>query len=168
MPCSDLQWSITQHFLSWICIYSTWSHAQILHKAHSRVGTHSNKLWLYTGNWAKSRLQYLGVQINEVSDKWLSKLPTVVTAVTILVISCLPGCKSEEKNAGKTNGKSNLKLCQVIQTTLGALWLNMHKWFIHTLKWHLQLKVYSRLEPHIYSTLMPGFHNLHNFHNLQY
>ena len=164
MPCSDLQWSITQHFLSWICIYSTWSHAQILHKAHSRVGTHSNKLWLYTGNWAKSRLQYLGVQINEVSDKWLSKLPTVVTAVTILVISCLPGCKSEEKNAGKTNGKSNLKLCQVIQTTLGAVWLNMHKWFIHTL-WHLQLKVYSRLEPHIYSTLMPG---LHNFHNLQY
>ena len=51
--CSSLWWSITQNFLPQIYIALRYC-ASTLHKARSRLGAHSSKLWTYTGNWAGS------------------------------------------------------------------------------------------------------------------
>jgi len=46
-------------------MYSAWGcGSQTWYKDCSRVGTHSSKLWPYTGNWIKSRCSFVKLCLN--------------------------------------------------------------------------------------------------------
>ena len=122
---------------------NTWGCAsQTPHKAHSRVGVHSSKLWPYTGKWAKSRGWVffcewaLFHKTTVIALQWTYTKPWLLLAPLVLHwlthTSNYNGdqrAKHREATVGMTvKWNVVLRMWIIFSSARGGLWLLPHGW----------------------------------------